>query len=693
MNGMKYKDIASKYGVSLDTVKSWKQRHLWNRKSVHTKEMLVKKGRTQKDSAQVEAIKETMDIQHLSHEQRLFCIYYSKNFNATQSYQKAYQCSYENACSHAWALWKREDIKEEVRRLNALKCEQIAVTEVDLLELHMRIAFSDLGNYLEFGSNEEDLYIDGEQVIGEDGEPIKRVHNFINLSQSKDVDTQLIREVKQGKDGISIKLADAQKSREWLDKYFLMNPMDRHKIEYDKKRFDLEQQKIEPEQLQVNTYNGIPATLIPSTFINVIHEIEQQMFNEYIFPGGRGSGKSTFISLIIVDLIEKNPEMHAAVFRQVAQTLRDSVYAQICWAISALGLEDEYKCNVSPMEITKRSTGQKIFFRGNDDPMKSKGIKAPALKKEAIRRIKVNREKLNGVKKESSFKFENGFIGILWMEELDQFHGSEAVRTVTQSVIRGGDKSYIFKSFNPPKTASNWANKDIKIPKPNRLVVHSTYLDVPKHWLGKPFLDEAEHLKEVNPTAYENEYLGVANGNGGSVFDNVEVRDITDEEIKRFDRVYNGADWGWYPDPFHFGRMQFDMAQRTLYIFEEFRVNKMKNRQTADELIKRGITENDLITCDSSEEKSVEDYRSYGLYARGAIKGPGSVEYGMKWLQSLNKIVIDNRRCPHTVNEFVNYEYTRDKNGDVVSGYPDKDNHSIDMTRYAMESVWKKRGL
>jgi phage terminase large subunit len=278
------------------------------------------------------------------------------------------------------------------------------------------------------------------------------------------------------------------------------------------------------------------------------------------------------------------------------------------------------------------------------------------------------------------------------LEELDQFEGEEAVRKIEQSVIRGGDLAFIFKSFNPPKSAQNWANKYIKIPKSTRLVVHSTYQDVPKAWLGKPFIDEAEFLKDVNPTAYENEYMGVANGTGGNVFDNVVIREITDAEIAQFDRLYNGVDWGWYPDPFHFGRMHYDAARMKLYIFLEHRCNKQSNRQTADKLIELGMTSNDIITCDSAEEKSVGDYRSYGLLARGAEKGPGSVEYSMKWLQSLTEIIIDNKRCPFTADEFLNYEYDRDKDGNVISGYPDKNNHAIDMTRYAMNPIWKRRG-
>lgn len=410
-------------------------------------------------------------------------------------------------------------------------------------------------------------------------------------------------------------------------------------------------------------YNGIPATMIAPVFAPVLFDIREHKYTEYVFPGGRGSTKSSFVSVNIIDLIMANPDMHAVVMRQVADTLRGSVYQQMLWAIEALGLSDEFHATVSPMEITRKSTGQKIYFRGADDPGKIKSIKVPF-----------------------------GYIGVLWLEELDQFAGPEAVRKIEQSVIRGGDVAYIFKSFNPPKSASNWANKYIKIPKATRIVVWSNYTQVPAVWLGKPFIDEAEFLKKANPTAYENEYLGVANGTGGLVFDNVTIRKITDDEIKVFDRICNGVDWGWYPDPYHFVRCHYDAARLKLYIFMEYRCNKKSNRQTADKLKKLGLTANDLIICDSAEEKSVGDYRDYGLFARGAEKGPGSVEYSMKWLQSLTEIVVDNERCPETAQEFLEYEYERDKEGEVISGYPDKNNHGIDAVRYATNPIWKKRG-
>lgn len=467
------------------------------------------------------------------------------------------------------------------------------------------------------------------------------------------VNAALLAEAKQG----NVK-AIAQLREIIRDNYFASE-----KLKLDKQRFKIDKEKMSPPVLEGTKYNGIPANLIAPAFSSVLFDIQEHEHSEYVFPGGRGSTKSSFCGLNVVDILMKNEDMHACVLRNVGNTLKDSVYAQILWAISALGLDSEFVATKSPLEITRISTGQKILFRGADDPNKIKSIKPPF-----------------------------GYIGIAWFEELDQFAGEEAVRKIEQSVIRGGDLAYKFKSFNPPKSANNWANRYIKIPREDKLVTESNYLSVPKKWLGKPFLDDAEFLKATNPVAYENEYLGVANGTGGNVFDNVEIREITDEEISHFDNIYNGVDWGWYPDLYAFCRVHYAPAQHTLYIWQEYTCNKQSNRETAEQLVKLGITANDIITCDSAENKSVGDYKAFGLLARGAIKGPNSREYSYKWLQSLSKIVIDNRRCPVAAEEFLNYEYERDKEGNVISGYPDGNDHVIDAVRYATERIWRRRG-
>ncbi len=403
----------------------------------------------------------------------------------------------------------------------------------------------------------------------------------------------------------------------------------------------------------------LPADVLGKAFVDINRHIEPNY--EYVFEGGRGGLKSSFISLKIIELIKNNPDMHACIVRAVAATLKDSVYAQMLWAINALGLNEEFKGTKSPLEITYIKTGQKIYFRGCDDPMKLKGIKPPF-----------------------------GYVGILWKEEKDQLKGAEEERSVNQSVLRGGDITYDFSSYNPPKSSSHWVHKEKLVPKDTRIIHNSNYLEAPSEWLGQKFLDDAEHLKQVNPTAYEHEYMGIPTGTGTNVFDNLEVRTITDEEVNRQAYIYQGVDWGFYPDPFVFIRVGYEQAQETIYIIDEIYVNKKSNAETGQMIIDKGYQDYEII-CDSAEPKSVNDFRDMGLPARGAIKGAGSVDYGMKFLQ-IRKIIVDPERTPNTYNELVNYEYEKDKEGNVISGYPDKNNHSIDALRYALEKIARSRG-
>lgn len=400
---------------------------------------------------------------------------------------------------------------------------------------------------------------------------------------------------------------------------------------------------------------------IPDCFHWAIRDIRDKEHLEYVFKGGRGSTKSTTVGMTIVELMKNNHDIHAVVCRKVGNTIKDSVYNKIKWAIGKQEFTEEFDSKLSPMEITLKATGQKIYFRGADDPDKIKSINP-----------------------------EFGYIGILWFEELDQFAGPEEIRKIEQSAIRGGNLAWIFKSFNPPKTMNNWANKYVLEPKENRIVHSSTYLNVPKGWLGKPFIDEAEHLKEVNPNAYEHEYMGIANGNGGNVFEYLEIRDITDEEISRMDRIFAGVDYGWYPDQFCYLRTYYDSAREKIYLIDELYVNKWSNSKTADWIKKKGYDDYTMI-CDSAEPKSVNDFRDAGLPARGAIKGPGSIEYGFKFLQT-KTIVIDPKRTPNAYKEITEYEYDRDKEGNVISGYPDGNDHAISALRYAYEPLFNRRG-
>lgn len=428
-------------------------------------------------------------------------------------------------------------------------------------------------------------------------------------------------------------------------------------------------QRAEAQDVRINVDNCV----IPK-FQPILHDILDHKHVHYVFKGGRGSTKSSFISEAIPILLVQNPMVHAIVFRKVGNTIKNSVWAQVVWGINQLGLEDFFdipKTIANP--IVFRPTGQRILFMGLDDANKVKSVKLPF-----------------------------GYIGITWFEELDQYSGEKEIRKVLQSTMRGGTLFWDFRSFNPPISNLNWANQYATdaLSRENTLVSQSDYTEVPQDWLGNAFIDEALDLKETNPKAYEHEYLGIPVGTGGNVFENVEPLYMNDDFIDRFDRIYNGVDWGWYPDPFAFVKCYMDSSRRNLYIFAEFRANKLSNQETFDKLYKEKVcagrhflSPNEIVTCDSAEPKSISDWKSFGGYgARPAKKGPDSVNYSMKWLQSLNHIYIDPNRCPGTLKEFVEYEYDRDKDDEIVSGYPDVDNHSIDACRYALERFWSRRG-
>ena len=434
--------------------------------------------------------------------------------------------------------------------------------------------------------------------------------------------------------------------------------------------------------------NIIPNELWIAKFDKVLEDIFSEKYKNYIFPGGRGSTKSSFISLVIPLLIINNPRCHAAIFRKVGNTLKTSVLGQVQWAIAELGLSEYFITHINPMEIIYKPTGQKILFFGLDDAGKIKSVKLPF-----------------------------GYIGITWWEELDQFSGEAEIRKVLQSTQRGGNKYWNFMSFNPPLSKNNWANEYTEECEKNRqsdtIVVRSTYLDVPKSWLGQAFIDEANYLKETNRRAYDNEMLGLAVGTGGNIFPNVEHLEMTDEMIGNFDVIYNGLDWGFANDPNAYNKMYYDRAHNDLYIFGEHTRTHESNQELFEQLYQKnsynkktlnretGLIEyipspfmeiNELITADSAEPKSINDFRSYGAFMRGMEKYPDSIRYGIKWLQALNHIYIDKFRCPDTYDEFSKYEYDRDKNGQIISSYPDENNHHIDAVRYGLNRYYKKKG-
>ncbi len=393
--------------------------------------------------------------------------------------------------------------------------------------------------------------------------------------------------------------------------------------------------------------------LVAPAFYKVHNAMKRHDYTHYWLKGGRGTTKSSFAGTEVVRLLLKNPKSHAVVLRKVANTLRGSVYNQIAWSIDKMGASGKFVFGKSPMEIVYRPTGQKIMFFGCDDPMKIKSIKVPF-----------------------------GYTGIVWFEELDQFSGMEEIRNLNQSLLRGGDKFWEICTFNPPKSRDNWVNKEVLFDDEDRLVHSSNYLEVPPSWLGQQFLIEAEKTKAKNEMAYKNEYLGEVTGTGGTVFENAVDLRMPEEMVREFDHIRHGLDFGFAIDPLAYVGMHYDAKREDLYIFDEYYKQKVSNKKAATILQKRAGERR--IIADSAEPKSISEIRSYGLNIYGAKKGPDSVEFGIKWLQDRAHIYIDKRRCPNTYREFVSYEYEMNKQGEFISAYPDKNNHSIDAARYGM---------
>lgn len=375
---------------------------------------------------------------------------------------------------------------------------------------------------------------------------------------------------------------------------------------------------------------------------------------EFWLAGGRGSGKSSFVSLQTVLGVMADPQANAVIYRKVAATLRDSVYAQMLWAIDRLEVDRLWQPRLTPLELTYQPTGQRILFRGADDPGKSKGI-----------------------------KLQSGFFKYLWLEELTEFQSMEEVRSLKASVLRGSE-AVAFYTYNPPLSAGNWVNAEALISKPGRRVHHSTYLDMPRRWLGPQFIAEAQALKAANPRMYRHMYLGEVTGAGGQVFDNLQLRPIQLEEWQGLP-TYSGHDFGFAVDPDAFIRCAYDKKRRILYLVAEFVSPAMGLSALVREI--RARCGSDIVTADSADPRSVSELRGRGLRIIPAKKGPDSIHHGMRWLQSLGKIVIDPDNCPHAAREFSGYEYDRDREGNFISRYPDRDNHTIDAVRYAMESV------
>lgn len=395
--------------------------------------------------------------------------------------------------------------------------------------------------------------------------------------------------------------------------------------------------------------------LIAPAFYGVHADMKAFAHSEFWLSGGRGSGKSSFVSIEILLSMLRNSSVNAIVYRKVGATLRESVYGQMVWAIEKLGLERYFKCRLAPLELEYLPTGQRILFRGADDPGKSKSI-----------------------------KLARGWFGILWFEELAEFSGMEAIRTIKASVLRGGRAITIY-TYNPPKSRNNWVNAEAMSIRADRLTHESSYLEMPEEWLGETFLAEAEQLKRTNERAYRHMYLGEITGTGGQVFDNLALGTVRESGGTAF----CGLDFGFAADPDAFIRAEWEPRTRRIRVLDEFYSVRTPVERLAEEVLKRAGDA--VVRCDSADPRIIRELRERGVNAIAVKKGAGSIESGVRWLQELGAIEIDPGVCPNAAREFSGYEYRTDSNGNPIAELPDRDNHLIDALRYAVEPLSARR--
>ena len=399
---------------------------------------------------------------------------------------------------------------------------------------------------------------------------------------------------------------------------------------------------------------------IGPAFYDVHKHIKNNDYTHYWLKGGRGSLKSSFIGteipLGIMRDAQKGLMSNAVVIRRVKDTLRGSVYEQIKWAIYMMKVENEWEMPDSKLQMTYKPTGQVIIFKGADNPKKLKSTKVFV-----------------------------GYIKYVWFEECDEFESYDKITNINQSLLRGGPEYCVFYSFNPPESQRNWCNKEVLVKRDDTFVSHTTYLQAPKEWLGEQFLIEAEHMKKVKPEKYCHDYLGEVTGTGGEVFTNLDIREITDEEIQVFDRLKNGLDFGYAGDPLAYVKANYDKTRRRLFIFGEVYGTRLSNAMAVKLIIEINQL-NKLVTADSAEPRTINEFKLLGLNIIGAKKGADSVDNGIKFLQDLDKIIIDPVRCPNAAREFNDYEIEMDRDGNLRGEFPDRNNHTIDAVRYAIEN-------
>lgn len=380
--------------------------------------------------------------------------------------------------------------------------------------------------------------------------------------------------------------------------------------------------------------------------------------------GSRASKKSSTQSLKVITEIIENPNINWLVVRKVERTLRDSCYAQLKWAIHRLKVDNFFKCSTSPLEITYKPTGQKILFRGLDDPLKV-----------------------------TSITVEVGSLCRLWIEEAYEITSEDAFDRLDES-IRGqlpkGMYHQVVLTFNP-WSDRHWLKKRF-FDEPSKNVLAMT-----TNYMCNEFLSEAdlvlfEEMKK-NPRRYRTAGLGEWGIVEGLVYENWEERvfDVHEISIRPSVRSAFGMDFGYVNDPSTLFCGLVDTVAREIYVFDEMYEKGMSNEDIKEKVFEMGYSK-ERIKADSAEPKSIAYLRKAGLTRiRAAKKGPDSIRAGISIIQDY-KIII-HPRCVNFITEISNYTWDKDKFDNAINKPIDDFNHLMDAMRYAMEDFDGRKGV
>ena len=377
-----------------------------------------------------------------------------------------------------------------------------------------------------------------------------------------------------------------------------------------------------------------------------------------VVKGSRASKKSKTTALWFIVNIMKYPQANALVIRKTFRTLKDSCYTELKWAVHRLGVDAWWEFKLNPLEATYKPTGQKIYFRGLDDPLKV-----------------------------TSITVDVGVLCWAWLEEAYEVMNEDDFNILDES-IRGGvpEGSGLFKqwtiTFNP-WNENHWLKKRFfDHPDDETLALTTNYMC--NEWLDAADIKVFEDMKKRNPRRYAVAGLGGWGIVDGLVYENWKEEAFDIEDIRSRPDIISafGLDFGYTNDPSTLFCGLLDQKEKCLFVFDEMYQKGLSNQRIAETINGMGYGK-ERITADSAEPKSIDELKSLGLRVKGAMKGKDSVKNGIQWIQDLE--IIIHPRCVNFITEISNYTWDEDKFGNKLNEPIDDFNHLMDAMRYALE--------